>query len=373
MTTTVAFCLLSYRPDHPSGIERSIAALVAGCRQLGVNPLVLTAAEPTAADVDEPGLVRLSSLRLPRPARNEDVLAALADPGPVVAEVTAILTEHRVAAVCWADTLWGLGYLNPAPPGVRTVLMAHKIRFDERWYQALATVDVVCPASAYLADEAAVSGLDTTAWHTVPNALLDLPSPVSPATREKLRRTGPIRIVSRAEPEKALPELLRALPAEWNRPVELVLARADFEFWPGMQQRVFDDCRAAAARRPDMIRVLPALAWRAVQPYFAGAAATVISSTAPETFCHTAAEAVSVGTPVAGFDLGNVPLLCGPAGRMVPLADGPAALWSALAALLADRDGYHAASRAAPGRVAGHSPTDAASAFLTAATIPVPS
>jgi len=25
--TVVAFCLLTYRPDHPSGIERSIAAL----------------------------------------------------------------------------------------------------------------------------------------------------------------------------------------------------------------------------------------------------------------------------------------------------------------------------------------------------------
>lgn len=24
----IGFCLLSYRPDHPSGIERSIAALI---------------------------------------------------------------------------------------------------------------------------------------------------------------------------------------------------------------------------------------------------------------------------------------------------------------------------------------------------------
>lgn len=32
--TTIAFCLLTYRPDHPSGIERSIAALAAGLRDL---------------------------------------------------------------------------------------------------------------------------------------------------------------------------------------------------------------------------------------------------------------------------------------------------------------------------------------------------
>jgi iron(II)-dependent oxidoreductase len=368
--TTVAFCLLTYRPDHPSGIERSIAALVAGCRELGATPLVLAAGPGADADAAEPGLIRLATVQLPRPARNEDVLAALSDPAPVVTEVTGILADHKVDVACWADTLWGLGYLNPAPPEVRTALMAHKIRTDQRWFQALAAVDVVCPASSYLATEAVSQGQDTTGWHTVPNALLDLPTPVGPGRREQLRGGGPIRIVSRAEPEKALPQLLRALPPEWTRPVELVLATADFEFWPGMQQQVIDDCRAEAARRPDVVQILPALGWRAVQPFFAGAAATVISSTEPETFCHTAAESLSVGTPVVAFDIGNVPALCGPAGRMVDLADGPGALWAALDALLSDQERYHAASRAAPGRVAAHSAAAAASALLAATAAP---
>src|SRR5262249_2783979 len=83
-----------------------------------------------------------------------------------------------------------------------------------------------------------------------------------------------------------------------------------------MQQQVIKDCRAEAARRCDVVRMLPALAWREVQPFFAGAAATVISSTEPETFCHTAAEALSVGTPVVAFDIGNVPVLFGPAARV---------------------------------------------------------
>ncbi len=369
--TTVAFCLLTYRPDHPSGIERSIAALVAGCRQVGATPLVLAAGPATGADAAEPGLIRLASLRLSRPARNEDLVEALADPGPVVAEVTGILADHRVDVACWADTLWGLGYLNPAPPGVRTALMAHKIRSDQRWFQALAAVDVVCPASGYLAEQAVSAGLDTTGWRTVPNALLDLAGPVAPARRDRLRTCGPVRIVSRAEPEKGLPELLRALPPGWTRPVELVLATADFEFWPGMQQQVLDRCRAAASLRPDVVRILPALGWRDVQPFFAGSAATVISSTEPETFCHTAAEALSMGTPVIAFDIGNVPALCGPAGRMVRLSDGARALWTALDALLSDHDRYHAASQAGPARVAEHSPAAAASALLAATSAPI--
>ena len=102
-------------------------------------------------------------------------------------------------------------------------------------------------------------------------------------------------------------------------------------------------------------------------PYLGQAAATVICSIEAETFCHTAAEALSAGTPVVTFDLGNVPRMAGPAGRAVPLDAGPGALWSALDALLEQSDVYHAASRAAPGRVADFSPTKAAHALLQAA------
>ncbi|MFI6883749.1 glycosyltransferase [Streptosporangium canum] len=366
---TVAFCLLSFRPDHPSGVERSLAALMEGVRQLGHTPLVLAAGPAQAGDAAEPGLIRLSSVQLPRPATNDHVLAALADPGPVVAEVRSVLAERGVDIVCWGDTLWGLGYLNAAPPGVRTALMVHKIRpdSDQRWHQALADASVVCPASVYLAQEGAQAGWDTSDWRTVPNALLMAPHPVPEAQRERLRREGPIRIVSRVEPAKGLAELVAAIPPGWNRPVELVLAEADFEFWPGMQADVITACRAAAERRPELITVRPALSWREVPPYLAGAAATIISSTEPETFCFTAAEALSVGTPVISFDHGNVPLLAGPAGRAVALQEGAGALWAALEALLADPAAYQAAAAAAPDQVARYTPAAAASALLAAA------
>lgn len=366
--TTIAFCLLSYRPDHPSGIERSIAALATGCRQRGHDVLILAAGPAHASDQAEPDLLRLRSITLPRPAVNDDVRAALVDDRPVRAEVTEILAARRVDVVCWADTLWGLGYLSPAPADVRTVLMAHKIRSDVEWFTALAGADIVCPASDYLLSEAESAGYDTGSWRVVPNALLTLTTPPAPHRRETLRREGPIRIVSRVEPAKGIPELLAALPATWTRPVELVLAAADFEFWPGMQREVMDACRAQAERRPDLIQIQPALGWKEVLPYLAGAAATIIASTEPETFCHVAAEALSVGTPVITFDHGNVPSLAGPSGRAMPLAAGAGALWRTLADLLDDREGYHVASQAAPWRVADHTPTVAATALLNAAS-----
>ncbi|MEV4116780.1 glycosyltransferase family 4 protein [Nonomuraea sp. NPDC049695] len=365
---TVAFCLLSYRPDHPSGIERSIAALIEGLRQLGHTPLILAAGPAQDGDDAEPGLIRLESVRLPRPAINKDVLDALANPAAVRAEVQEVLQRHHVDAACWGDTLWGLGYLGAAPPGTRTALMVHKIRpaGEERWLQALKAADVVCPASDYLLEEAIAAGRDTSNWHVVLNALLMPPAPPPIGERQRLRSQGPIRIVSRAEPEKGLPQLLEAMPATWSRPVELVLAEADFEFWPGMQTEVMDACRQAAARRPDVITLLPALGWRQVPAFLGQAAATIISSIEPETFCFTAAEALSAGTPVITHDIGNVPLLAGPAGRCVPLEQGAAALWEATANLLDDDDAYLQASQAACDRITRYTAKASARALLDA-------
>jgi glycosyltransferase involved in cell wall biosynthesis len=222
------------------------------------------------------------------------------------------------------------------------------------------------PASDFLAAEGKQDGLDVTAWITVPNALLTDPAPVPPWRREWLRAHGPVRIASRVEPAKGLAEFLAAIPLRWDRHVEVVLAEADFEFWPGMQREVISACRAQAHHRPDVISLLPALSWRQVPEFFAGAAATVICSTEPETFCHTAAEALSVGTPLVTFDIGNVPLMAGPARRAEPLASGHGALWHALTDLLDNSAAYHQASLAAPARVAGFTPQAAAAQLLSA-------
>ena len=106
--STVAFVLLSYRPDFPAGIERSIAALAEGVRRLGHSPLIVAGGPAAPGDAREPSLVRLNSVSLPWPATARDVEAALADPGPVVDEVQTVLAAHRAAAACWAEPLWGL-------------------------------------------------------------------------------------------------------------------------------------------------------------------------------------------------------------------------------------------------------------------------
>jgi glycosyltransferase involved in cell wall biosynthesis len=125
-------------------------------------------------------------------------------------------------------------------------------------------------------------------------------------------------------------------------------------------------CRRFAALRPDVARLLPALPWREVPAFMAGAAVTAISSLEPETFCFVAAEALSVGTPLVTFDLGYVPTLAGDAGRVVPLEAGFDGMWAAITDLLTDPAAYHAASAAAAGRVFAHTPLKVADAFLAA-------
>jgi iron(II)-dependent oxidoreductase len=365
---TIAFVLLSYVDNAPAGLERSVAALQRGLRSLGHRALVITAAGN--ADGADPDLVPLTTVRVPNPATEEQVLSALADPGRVTAEVAAILTDQRVDIVCWADASWGLGYLAPAPPGIRTGLMVAVMRTDPLFHQALDRhPDAVVTPSAYMLAEAVAAGYDTRIWHAIPNALLTVADPPGPAQREQLRRTGPVRIVARAEPHKGILELIQATPPDLGRAVQIVLAAAGFEYWPGMQDTVIDQCRTAATAAPGNVEILPPLPWRAVPGFFAGAALTLIATTSPEPFCNTAAEALSAGTPVIGYDFGHVPTLAGPAGVMVtahPPGEPATRLWAAAVDLLDEPDAYHAASRHAPRQVAAYTPHAAARAFLTA-------
>ncbi|MEE1823887.1 glycosyltransferase family 4 protein [Streptomyces sp. BE20] len=358
----IAFVLLTHNPNEPAGIERSIASLAEGLRQGGHRALIVAAGPATAAD--DPDLLRLTTLTLPRPAVEDDLLALLADPCPVEAEVRRLLIDHRVDLVCWVDAVWGLGYLSPAPSGVRTSLMVHVLRTDAPMTTSLAhRPDTVLTVSDFMIEEAARQGLDSSSWQALPNALLHHTAPPTAAEREELRAHGPVRIVARAEPHKGTAELLKAMPAGLGRRLEIVLAAAGFEYWPGMQDQVIDECRRLAAERPD-VALLAALPWQDVPPFLAGAAVVVVGSTSPETFGNVAAEALSVATPVVGYGLGHLPALTGEAGRMTDLDQGPEQLWAAVTRLLGDLDAYHAASQAGPAQVAAHSPRVVAETFL---------
>ncbi|MFJ8856083.1 glycosyltransferase family 4 protein [Streptomyces sp. NPDC102437] len=365
----IALVLLTHNPNEPAGIERSIAALAAGLRELGHHALIIAAGPAATADGED--LLRLQNLTLPRPALEDDLTALLTDPAPVQDEVRQLLTRHKVDLVCWVDAVWGLGYLSPAPPGMATALMVHVPRTDAALYRSLGhQPGRVLTVSAFMIEELAREGVDTSTWAVVPNALMHTLTPPTPAARETLRNCGPVRIVARAEPHKGIAELLKAHPAGLGRPVQIVLAEAGFEYWPGMQNEVINECRELAAGLP-AVEILPALPWQEVPAFLADASATVISSTSPETFGNVAAEALSVGTPVVGYGLGHLPALTGPAGRMTALEDGPGVLWQGLTGLLGDRAAYHVASQHGPHQIADHTPAAVANAFL-AATIGSP-
>ena len=360
----VAFVLLTHNPDEPAGIERSIAALTAGLRELGHRALIIAAGPATAADGED--LLRLNSLTLPRPALEENLTALLADPAPVESEVRGLLTGHSVDLVCWVDAVWGLGYLSPAPAGTATALMVHVPRTDAPLYRSLEhRPDRVLTVSAFMVEELAREGVDSSTWAVVPNALMHTLTPPAPDKREALRECGPVRIVARAEPHKGIAELLKAYPSGLGRPVQIVLAEAGFEYWPGMQNDVVTECRGLAAGLPG-VEILPAMPWQEVPGFLAGAAVTIVSSTSPETFGNVAAEALSVGTPVVGYGLGHLPALTGPAGRMTPLESGPEVLWEAVMGLLDDPAAYRVTSSAGPRQVSAHTPAAVAQAFLDA-------
>ncbi|MFH8470795.1 glycosyltransferase family 4 protein [Streptomyces sp. NPDC017991] len=388
----IAFVLLTHAADEPAGVERAVDSLVEGLRSTGHNVLIIAAGPPRAGD--GPDVCRLDSVTLPRPLLFDELPQLFEEPGPVRREVLHILGRFDADVVCWADAVVGLGFLSPAPSHVQTALMVHFLRVDDHMQRALAhRPDVVLPVSPFMLDEAARAGLDVTNWRTLPNAVSGAAAahgtvPEGPE-RERLRRTGPVRIVTRADPSKGITELLDACPADLNRPVQIVIAEAGFELWPGMQADMIEAARSRAAGLPG-VEVLPAIAWREVQPFLAGAAVTLVPSTSPETFGNVAAESLSAGTPVVGYGFGHLPLLVGEAGRLVDLdvvhgfghlpaltgrtletndfTAGASHLWRATIDLLADPDAYLAASRQTRRQVAPLAPAAVAAEFLRLTT-----
>jgi iron(II)-dependent oxidoreductase len=363
---TVAFVLVSYRPDEPAGMERAVAAMAAGLGRLGHRALILTAAPQPHPG---PGIVGLRELPVTFPCDDTTLRnAAQTHQVAIAQELGAILTRHQADVVVYADGLWGLGRLAAAVQHrARRVLAVHAIGHRTDLAPALAAADqVIAPSPAVLA-EATAHGYDPATWRVVPNPLLIDPSDVKrpgAAGREQLRRTGPVRIVARLGPEKGVASLLDAATPS-SRPVQIVLASAGFEAHPGSQQALLGQCRHLAARAG--AQLWPPLRWQDVPAFLAGAAVTVIPSTR-ETFGNLALESLSAGTPVAAYATGNLPaLLDGTgAGTLIPPAARPASLWQAAQDLLADPVRYRQACGAAYCRSRNYRSADIADIFLKA-------
>lgn len=363
---TVAFVLVSYRPDEPAGMERAVAAMSVGLRERGHRVLILTAAPQLCPDT---GIIRLSELPVTFPCDDNTLRTTiLAHQTAIADELDSILTRHQADIVVYVDGLWGLGRIA-ATVGhqARRVLAVHVVGHHTDLAPALAAAHrVIAPSPAVIA-EARTRGYDPASWRIVPNPLLIDPDQFErpDAThRELLRQRGPVRIVARLGSEKGVASLLAAATPS-SRPVQVVLAPAGFEAKPGSQQALLDECRAFAASAG--ADVLPGLAWREVPAFLAGAAVTIIPS-ARETFGNLALESLSAGTPIVAYAIGNLPALVDgtAAGILVPLRTGPVGLWRAARDLVADPVRYRQACGAAYCRSRNYRSVDIADAFLKA-------
>ncbi|SES35960.1 glycosyltransferase family 4 protein [Actinokineospora terrae] len=369
---TVAFVLASYTHNAPAGMERAIAALAHGLRQLGHRALIITAVkpDPTKDELDE-DLIVLGSAEVTFPAADNELREAISSHGQdeiIAADLRALYHRHHVDIAVYVDALWGLGRLAPACPAVRTVLAMHVVGHDQDLTPALERADVVVAPSTTVLDQAHDRGYDSTCWQIVPNALLDDHGAPDARQREALRLGGPMRVLARLGPEKNVRALLDAGHLV-DRGIEVVLAEAGFEHAVGAQAAEYRRCAHSTTHLLMGSIRDGGLPWNEVQPWLADAAVVIVPST-KETFGLIALEAMSVGTPVVAFDVDNLPALIDTGakagGIVVPRAHGEFGLWGAAEALLDDPVRYAVLSRAAYYRSRDYLPTTVAHDFLKA-------
>ncbi|MFD8783754.1 glycosyltransferase family 4 protein [Kitasatospora sp. NPDC059599] len=366
----VLLVLVSWTPDAPAGIERATAALAVGLARNGHRPVIATAAQQP----EGPGLpgvtiapLYLDGVRFPC---DDGVLrrAVTYQDTPLTRQIRDLITEHRIDTVLFTDALWGLGRLRGDVPGhVRRALAAHVKPHALDAGPALARATRVIVPSTVVRDE--LAGWAPRNLRVVPNALMtDATVAVPPPSRrEQLRRNGPVRVLARLGPEKGVLGLLEALSG-WDRPIEVALAEAGFEESPGSQARLCGASVEAAARAAS-VHVRGALPWDEVLPWLAGAAAVIVPSH-KETFGLVALEAMSVGTPVIAYRIGNLPALIGPTGHgehlLVDRDQGPTGLLKATQTLLEDDILYAATTQTVYRRAAHFEPRRIADFFLEA-------
>lgn len=361
----IAFVLLSYAEDAPSGIERSVGGLLVGLERLGHDPFVVSAVP--ASRVAHGRVISVKSLTLNGSHAITDFEQEVRTAWPGLSrELKDIVDSETPDVICWVDALWGLGAFGAPRGRVASALMVHILGEGDPARIEASLVhkpDAVIAPSESILSQARRFGLDTSRWTVVPNALLSYPeyTPTSDARLDH-RAFGPVRVLSRLGPEKGIVELLEGMPATWTRPVDVALAPASFEIFPGAQQELLVRCRALAASRPH-VALREALTWNEVQPFLEGAAIVIIPSL-EESFGLVALEAMSAGAPVVALSVDNLPNLIRDGGVIVPRDVGHTGLWAAAEQLVGDGDRYLAAAEAARRIARRYSPEQVAGQWL---------
>ncbi|MCI0690146.1 MAG: glycosyltransferase family 4 protein, partial [Sporichthyaceae bacterium] len=333
--TTVAFILVSWRPDAPAGMERAVAASAVGHAAAGHRAIIITADRAAPASYAGTPVITLDALTIPMPCGDDELRSAIDSAGQRLPdELLSIFAQHRVDVAVYVDGLWGLGRVMPTGGTTRRVLATHVVGHDIDMAAALRRAEMVIAPSPIVLQRAARRGYDTSRWRVVPNALLvDEPAP-SMTRRRWLREHGPIRVLARLGPEKGVEDLLAAADGcRLVQGVEVALQAAGFEAGPGSQRHLLDACRALAERCGASIR--RGLPWHQMPAWLAGASVVIVPSLA-ETFGLVALEAMAVGTPVVALDVDNLPSLIGAGGCVVPQGQGHVGLWRAAGKLLED-------------------------------------
>ncbi len=365
--TTLAFVLISWRPDAPAGMERAVAASAVGLTAAGHRAVIITADRRAPASYAGALVAVLDTLAIPDPCGDEALRAAIDAAGERLQdELLSIFADHSVDAAVYVDGLWGLGRVMPITGAVRRVLATHVVGHDIDMAGALSRAEVVIAPSAIVPLRASARGYDTTGWRVVPNALLVDERPPPPVRRRWLGEHGPIRVLARLGPEKGVEELLAAaVGSRFTQQVEVALCAAGFEAGPGGQQRLLDACRTLAGRSGAVI--LPGLPWNHVPGWLAESAAVIVPSLA-ETFGLVALEAMAGGAPVVAFDIDNLSALIGGGGVVVPREHGHLGLWRAAGELLADPLRYEQTSRAGYYQARGYRPAHIADLLVKVVT-----
>jgi len=344
--TTVAFVLVSWRPDVPAGMERAVAAHAVGLDKAGHKAVIVTA-DPTAPRSYRGATVAtITALGGTFPCDDTTLRTAIHQRRDAVRRhLVTVFAREGVNVAIYIDALWGLGSIMPNRPETRNVLAAHVVGHDTDLRAALSLqpATVIVP-SATVAAQATARGYDTTSWKIVPNTLLTEPEPQPQRVRDHLHQHGPIRVLARLGPEKGVAALL-APRNQLDRPIEVALAKAPFEIAAGSQDDLLRNCQTLALDKPG-VTIQPGLRWDDVLPWLGGASLVIVPSHA-ETFGLVALEAMGAGTPVVAHDVGNLPALIGDGGVLVPHHRGARGLWRASRELLADAVTYRRASRAA--------------------------
>lgn len=321
---TFAFCLASYHVNAFGGIERSISASARGLVALGHKVVIITATWEGAKDPtghDDISVRSLAHLRIPMPATEAELVAAIAAGGaPLADEFYRLINDINPYALIVADPIWGVAPLvGPRPTSLLPVCLAvHFAHPPTVFRHAIKQLrpDLLLPVSAALEQQLAVVLPDCSATSfVVPNSIV-----LSDFHDARPPTTPDILVPARISPEKGTLDAIAAFARVKDEyPGRLIICAGDFPFGRAHDYLASVREQIARATLDERVVLLPPLPWAEIPLLFIRAAQVLLPSH-QETFGLAALEAMAAGRPIVATTAGNLPTLLKDVGWLVPPA-----------------------------------------------------